>query len=138
MPKTPPPRSVRTLAGKLAEVAPMRRGSVSVRLVKCNKPGCPCRDDPKARHGPYASLVRGIGGKTVSRWIPADQVEALRQQVETGHRFRETVEAYWEACEQWADLELEASAASPSAEADEKGGSRRSSRRKSSERSPPS
>lgn len=134
MPKTSPPRSVRTLAGKLAEVAPMRRGSVSVRLVKCNKPGCPCAEDPKARHGPYSSLVRGIGGKTVSRWIPADQVETLREQVATGHRFRETVEAYWQACEQWADRELEAGEATPS-EADEKGGSRRSSRRKSSERS---
>lgn len=138
MPKTPPPRSVRTLAGKLAELAPMRRGSVSVRSVKCNKPGCRCAEDPKGRHGPYASLVRGIGGRTVSRWIPADQVETLREQVETGHRFRETVEAYWQACEQWADLELETGAASASAEADEKGGSRRSSRRKSSGKLPPS
>lgn len=137
MPRTPPPRSVRTLAGKLAEIAPMRRGSVSVRRVKCNKPRCPCVEDPKARHGPYASLVRGVGGKTVSRWIPSDQVETVREQVEAGHRFRETVEAYWRACEQWADLELGTGEESAS-EMDEKGGSKRSSRRKSSGKSPPS
>src|SRR5215472_8664721 len=63
---TSPPPHVRQLASELAEPKPMRRGSVSERTIKCNKPGCACAHDPKARHGPYFSLTRAVQGKTRS------------------------------------------------------------------------
>ncbi|MCX5743044.1 MAG: hypothetical protein NT062_11180 [Proteobacteria bacterium] len=128
------PGPVRTLASKLAAPKPMRRGSVSERFVKCNKAGCACAEDPKARHGPYVSWVRGVGGKTQSRWISAAQATELRAQVEAGQEFRRDLESFWQACEAWADAEL----AEPEAASDEaakKGGSMRASVRKSSEKS---
>ena len=128
----PPP--VRARARRLAEPKPMRRGSLSVRYVKCNKPGCRCAEDPEARHGPYTSVVRTTGGQTQSRRVPAEQTEVLREQIEAGQDFRRNVEAYWEACEQWADAELDSAEAS-SSEVAQKGGSKKPSTRKSSWRS---
>ncbi len=134
MPDSAAPPPVRDLARQLAEPEPMRRGSVSERYVKCNKPGCACADHPDARHGPYVSLVRVVAGKTQSRWIAPEQVATLRHQVEAGQQFRKKVAAYWEVCEQWADAQLEASAAA-SQDAPKKKRSPKRSARKSSPRS---
>ena len=127
------PARVRDLATQIAQPKPMRRGSVSERYVKCSKPSCACADDPKARHGPYFSLTRGVAGRTQSRFISAGQAELVRRQVEAGQHFRRQVEAFWEACEQWADAQLAGPAAA--SEAAQKGGSRRRWKPKSSRRS---
>ena len=90
--------------------------------MKCSKPGCACQRDADGRHGPYYSLTRNIGGQTQSRLVPAEHVERVREQITAGRQFRQQVEAFWTACEQWADAEAEAE---PGAE---KRGSRRRSR----------
>lgn len=128
------PEQVYKLAVNLSQSRPMRRGSLSVRYLKCNKPGCACANDPQARHGPYTSVVRTVGGRSQSRAVPTAQAELLRQQVQAGQQFRKHIEAYWEACEQWADLELQAPQAS-SKEAAKKGGSKKPSTSKSSVKS---
>jgi Family of unknown function (DUF6788) len=131
------PSSVRELATVLSQPKPMRRGSVSARTMKCGKASCPCQEDPKARHGPYYSLTRPVAGKTQSRYLSPEQAELARRQIEEGHKFREQVEHYREACEQWADAQLEGSqAAAP--EAAEKKGSKRTFRTKLSRKSKPS
>jgi hypothetical protein len=65
----------------------MRRGSVSERTMKCGKAGCPCQEDPKARHGPYYdySLTPPMAGKTHSRYLSPEQAELAQQQIEQGH-----------------------------------------------------
>ena len=136
MPNSPEiPARVRDLALQLTKPKPMRRGSLSERYVKCSKPGCSCAGDPKARHGPYFSLTRGVGGRTQSRISSPTQAELVRHQVEAGQQFRRQVEAFWEACEQWADAQLATPAAS---EAAQKRGSRQPWKAKSSKRSKPS
>ena len=132
-PKVPAP--VQDRARRLAEPKPMRRGSLSVRYVKCNKPGCACAGDPDSRHGPYTSVVRTVAGQTRSRLVPAAKADLLRQQVEAGQEFRTYLEGYWEVCEQWADAQLEAPEAVSETEAAKKGASKKRSRRKSSRRS---
>jgi len=110
------PQPVRELTQQLAIPRPMRRGSLSIRYMKCNKPGCLCAKRDEARHGPYASVVRGIAGQTRSRQVAPEQVDVVRRQIEAGRQFRRQVEAYWTACERWADTQLEApQAADPSA-----------------------
>ena len=128
------PSSVRELAAVLSQPKPMRRGSVSERTMKCGKASCPCQQDPKARHGPYYSLTRPRGGKTQSRYLSPEPAELARKQIEQGHKFREQVEQYREACEGWADAQLESSQAA-STEAAEKGGSQQTSKAKSSRKS---
>lgn len=130
----PIPKPVMKLARQLAEPKPMRRGSLSIQYVKCNKTGCGCGERPEARHGPYASVVRTVRGKTKSRRVPAAKTETLRQQIERGQRFRRYLEEYWDACEQWADEELRVPEAG-SIEKAKKGGSKKRSTPKSSPRS---
>lgn len=132
---TPPdvPPHVRQLVAELADAKPMRRGSLSERTIKCSKPGCACAKDSKARHGPYHSLTHAIGGKTRSRFLTAEQADLVRQQIDAGREFRGRVDALWEACETWADGQLEDLAAS--AEDAEKGGFKRTSKTKSSRKS---
>ncbi len=125
------PAPVRTRAARMAAPKPMRRGSLSERYVKCSKPECACAERPAARHGPYYSLTRTVGGRTQSRFVPAAQTARVREQIAAGQQFRHEVDAFWDACEQWADAQLDApEAASP--EAVKKGGSTRPSRPKSS------
>jgi len=109
MPTSPPviPPCIRQLAAELADPQPMRRGSLSERTIKCSKPNCACAQDPKARHGPYYSLTQAVGGKTRSRFLTVEQAEVVRQQIDAGREFRGQVDAFWEACEQWADTQLE-------------------------------
>jgi len=128
------PVAVQDFARQLSEPKPMRRGTLSVQYVRCNKPGCACADRAGARHGPYYRVVRVVEGKTRSRHVAAAQADLLREQVETGQQFRKHVEAYWQACEQWADAQLDAPEAA-SQEAAKKGGSKRRLKPRSSPRS---
>lgn len=101
------PPNLRQLAANLADTKPMRRGSLSERTIKCSKSGCACAKDPKARHGPYYSLTHAVGGKTRSRFLNAEQADLAQQQINAGREFRSRVDAYWEACETWADTQLD-------------------------------
>lgn len=132
-PDSVPPDVLET-AQQLLEPRPMRRGSVSERYIKCGKPGCSCGEDPQARHGPYSSLTRAVAGKTSSRYLSPDQAEKAGEQGQAAHEFRQRLEAYWQACERWADRELEAE---PRAEALEKKGSKKRSSKKSARKSKP-
>ena len=120
------PSRVGQLADQLAHPQPMRRGSLSERMIRCGKPGCACADNPKARHGPYHSLTQAVSGKTRSRFLTEEQAAVAQQQIATGREFREHVDAYWEACEQWADDQLEPTPTAPSEQAEKKGSKRRS------------
>ena len=127
-----PPR-VRQLVTELAQPQPMRRGSVSQRSIKCGKAVCACHKDPKARHGPYYSLTQAVAGKTRSRFLTVEQASVAQQQIAAGRKFREQLDTYWGACEEWADGQL-ADVAAPSEEV-KKRGSKRTSRKTSSRKS---
>lgn len=120
------PGDVLNLAHQLADPKPMRRGSLTERYVKCNKAGCACGDSEDDRHGPYYSVSRVVKGRTQSRWLDAGQVETVRRQIEDSQQFRQDVEAYWQACERWADAELETPEAASRGAAEKKGSKPRS------------
>ena len=126
MPNSTVPPDVLNLAHELADPKPMRRGSLTERYVKCNKTGCLCGDSEDNRHGPYYSVSRVVKGRTKSRWLDAGHVDTVHQQIEDGQQFRKNVEAYWQACERWADAELETPEAASKGAAEKKGSKQRS------------
>ena len=141
----PAPRDdVRTLAQRRADlktqvsqVGDLRPGSLVERYRRCGKAGCHCAAKDSEGHGPSWSLTREVGGKTVTRVIPAEAVAQTREQIAEYRRFRGLVRDLVETSEQLCGAKLEAEAAT-SAEAAQKGGSKRPSRRRSSPRSKPS
>lgn len=127
---TASPAALRRIAAQhLGSASPMRRGSLTARLVKCSRPGCPCKDRPEARHGPYYSLTRSIDGRTQSRLVPEEQAELVRRQIEDGRAFRDAVERHWVECERLADEQLNARADGSGTGAEKRGSARRSRRR---------
>ncbi len=79
----------------------MRRGSLAVRLVRCRRAGCPCKEGPEARHASYYGFTRPGNGRTHSRPIPQN-VEMVRGQIEAGREFRDALELHWNECERSA------------------------------------
>lgn len=130
------PADIQALLDRVPTLLPLRRGGVSERYMKCGKPTCACRTDDAARHGPYFSWTRVIGGVTHSRLLRPDQAEVVRRQVAAGAEFRKLIEHLWEAAERLADQEL-APPTDASTETAEKGGSKMSSVRRSRRKSPP-
>lgn len=127
------PSMVVQCSAALSELKPMRRGSINERQMKCGKASCPCQREPKARHGPYYTLTQAVGGKTRSRYVGEEQLPILQRQIEAGREFRRRVDAVWEACERWADAEIEPG--EQVVETAEKKGFRRRSKPKSGMRS---
>ena len=127
MPMPDLPSDVRAAAADLSHPQPMRRGSLGERFMTCGKPACACHRDRDARHGPYFSVSRVVHGQTQSRWLTTEQAAVVRAQVAAGQQFRRQVDAYWDACEHWADAELQVAAGET--DAVKKGASRTPSRR---------
>lgn len=114
------PAPVAQWVAALSHPEPIRRGSLYERRMKCGQAACACQHDPKAAHGPYFTLTQKAEGRTRSRYVSPEQAPVVRRQIESGRQFRQRVEAYWEACERWADDQLEAVPASAE-EAEKKG-----------------
>ena len=101
---------------------------------KCGKPQCHCARDGARGHGPSWSLTRAIKGKTVTKIIPASAVGQTREQIAEYHRFQkvvdELIETNVQICDTLLELPADSHSAAPNAVAAEKGGSRRTSRKR--------
>ena len=119
---------------QIGQASDMRPGSLVERYRRCGKPGCHCAEKGGRGHGPSWSLTRAVGGKTVTRIIPPQAVDATRRQIAEYQRFRGLVRELVETSERLCEARLKAPEAT-SPEAAKKGASTRPSRPKSSPRS---
>jgi uncharacterized protein DUF6788 len=117
------------LKAQLAQVGDLRPGSLVERYRRCGKAGCHCAAETEG-HGPSWSLTRAVGGKTVTRIIPADAVERTRQHVAEYQRFRGLVRDLVETSEQLCDAKLHATETATD-QAAKKGAPRQSSKKPS-------
>ena len=67
----------------------MLPGSVLIRHMPCGKAVCRCKADPPILHGPYIQWTRTVDGKTVSRYLTTEQLEAYRPWFDNAKRLRE-------------------------------------------------
>lgn len=116
----------------LGAVGELRPGALVGRYRPCGKPTCHCAQPGDPGHGPCWSLTRVVGGKTVTKVIPAAAAARTQAQIAEHRRFRVLARDLVEVGEQLCDARLK-DAASP--EAAQKGGSPRPSRRRRSARS---
>jgi hypothetical protein len=108
------------ILSKITHLADFRPGSLVERYRRCGKPYCHCAKPGAKGHGPSYSLTRSVKGKTITKIIPKDEVEATRQQIQEYHRFREMIGELVETNERICDVRLEANKKA-SREAEKKG-----------------
>jgi hypothetical protein len=88
---------------------------------------------PRSQGPPWSlpGLTQAVGGKTRSRFLTPEQTAVAQQQVAAGRQFRQKVDSYWEACEEWADAQMEFPPAASSGEAKKRGSKQKSKTRSS-------
>lgn len=79
----------RGLAEELGKIDGLLPGSVVVRRMGCGKPGCACKADPPALHGPYIQWTRTVKGKTVSRFLSKEQLARYQPWFDNARRLKE-------------------------------------------------
>ncbi len=84
-------RQALALAGELADIDGVLPGSVVVRHMRCGKPGCACKNDPPALHGPYIQWTRTLNGKTVTRYLSQDQLARYQAWFDNARHLKEIV-----------------------------------------------
>ena len=94
-------RKIQHLQHQLAELGPIHPGSLSEQYNVCGKPDCRCKAprDPR-KHGPYYQLSFTWRGKSSTRFVRPQQLEAMREKIANYKRFRELTET-------WVDLALQ-------------------------------
>ena len=82
----------KTLKESLADLGPVRRGTVLRRFVPCGKPGCRCQANPPKLHGPYYEWSRKVKGKTVTVRVTPEQARLLEQWIANARRLGKIVD----------------------------------------------
>lgn len=98
-----------SLLKQIEGMLPFRQGSLEKRFRKCGKPNCHCAQPGSPGHGPIWVVTRKVKGKTVSKIIREDAVEATMKQIDEFHRFQEVIREYVETNIQICDELLEES-----------------------------
>ena len=76
------------IAAELASPGLALPGTLIERHVRCGKPGCRCHAGPPVSHGPYWQWTRKLAGKTITRFVPGDQLGDYRQWPANHRRLR--------------------------------------------------
>jgi hypothetical protein len=95
-------RDRRSRAAKIISTYPLLRGTLSVRKIKCGRPGCKC-----ASGEPHLSLylVQSQKGKPRQLYVPKDLEDRVRQAVDNYHNLTQILEELSEA--EWKRLKKE-------------------------------
>lgn len=81
----------RALADELGAIDGLLPGSVVVRHMRCGKPGCACGADTPRLHGPYTQWTRTVDGKTVTRYLSAEQLARYQDWFDNAGRLKQIV-----------------------------------------------
>jgi Family of unknown function (DUF6788) len=79
------------LAHALGQIDGLLPGSVTVRHMRCGKPGCACKADPPTLHGPYIQWTRTVNGKTVTRYLSNDEFARYQSWFDNARRLKDLV-----------------------------------------------
>lgn len=90
-PKMPFQATRTALAGKFVDIDGVMPGSIVMRQMHCGKRNCACKADPSVLHGPYIQWTRIVAGKTVTRYLNAEQLARHQRWFDNAHRIKDLV-----------------------------------------------
>jgi len=76
------------LLTQISELGYCLPGTLTERRTRCSSPGCRCRSDPPALHGPYYSWTRKINAKTVTRTLTVKQAHRYQPWFDNARQLR--------------------------------------------------
>jgi len=85
-------KRINRIKQEMPGLGPLRPGTLYTRYSVCGKPGCRCRRKKKpAKHGPYHYLSYTFKGKSYTEFIPANQLQGVKRQVNNYNRLMKLV-----------------------------------------------
>lgn len=87
---------------EIAELGPLRPGTLSQQFNVCGKPDCRCKANPPQKHGPYYQLSFTWQGRSSTHFVRREHLRIVEEQLRNYKRLRELVET-------WATLGMELS-----------------------------
>ena len=125
---------LRVLVWERVRAVPVfRRGSLQVGYRKCGKSNCRCAREGERGHGPrglWTRTAKGAGGSR-GQYIPMDQIDQVRQELDDYAQFAQLIEDYVEINEALARARIKAppgrarpGEVAPATSGGEKGGSK--------------
>jgi hypothetical protein len=94
------------LKNEIAGLPDFRQGSLSIVRPRCGKSTCHCAQEGDPGHGPFYFLIRGVNKKTVTRSIPPQNLDTVKEQVAVFHHYQELSRALVNVSGQICDLKL--------------------------------
>ena len=94
------------LQREISSLPDLRQGSLATAYRRCGKPTCHCAREEDPGHGPVYLLTRSVHKKTVTRNIPPDKLETVKEQLTTFHRYQELSRELVNVSGQICDLKL--------------------------------
>ena len=85
-------RQYRQLWQRLADMGPVKRGSIYKTYSGCGSPGCRCHSDPQARHGPYWFWTSKSDGKSHCRQLRGTMLTLYRRYASNYKKLKQTLE----------------------------------------------
>jgi len=102
-------KKIRQIQRKLADLGPLRPGTLYERPNVCGKPGCRCkREKNPVLHGPYHYLSYTFEGKSHTEFVSQKEVPKVRQEIHNYERLVKLVKQLVKYNLQLAKLEKEA------------------------------
>lgn len=87
---------------EIAELGPLRPGTLSQQYNVCGKPDCRCKANPPQKHGPYYQLSFTWKGRSSTHFVRREHLQIVEEQLRNYKKLRELVET-------WATLGMELS-----------------------------
>lgn len=84
-------REHEALAARLARIGFVWPGTVQWRMMTCGRDYCPCRTDPKARHGPYAYWTTKKAQKTISKMLTPEEAAIYEEWIANRRELEKTL-----------------------------------------------
>ena len=81
-------RRAQALLTQISELGFCLPGTLTERRTRCSSPGCRCKTNPPALHGPYYSWTRKINGKTVTRTLTLEQARRYEPWFDDARKLR--------------------------------------------------
>lgn len=84
----------------IAQLGPLRPGSISRQFNICGNPGCRCKADPPEKHGPYLQLNFTLRGRSRTEFVREQDLDVVAVELDNYQQLRSLTE-------EWIDLGIE-------------------------------